>query len=299
MTQNLRIQDLDCRVDAHREAGAHLRLITFRPQGDQALTARAWLPGQFVMIDPPTPTFLLRRPMSVMRVHDDGRFDVFYKVHGKGTALMARLAPGDAVRVLGPLGRHFTIETPSSGQPESAPRTLLVGGGIGIAPLAMLADALAQAGHPTPLCCYGVRGAAEIGVLEELQARFGPDRLLIATDDGSYGFSGNVCDLLQAHATRLDGITRAAICGPTPMMRAVSAWLSAFNPAIAQEVSLEIMMPCGTGACGGCVTFRRDGALPVKTCLEGPVFDPKDILWPGETASCTVETRAATCGDLL
>lgn len=121
MTQNLRIQDLDCRVDAHREAGAHLRLITFRPQGDQALTARAWLPGQFVMIDPPTPTFLLRRPMSVMRVHDDGRFDVFYKVHGKGTALMARLAPGDAVRVLGPLGRHFTIETPSSGQPESAP----------------------------------------------------------------------------------------------------------------------------------------------------------------------------------
>lgn len=285
-------QDLCCTVTAHRPVGPSLFLLTCCPPPGQAQHPLAWQPGQFVMIDLPTPAFMLRRPMSVMRVHADGQFDIFYKVHGQGTALMAsQLQPGQPVRVLGALGRGFAID------PQCDPaHTLLIGGGIGIAPLIMLADALAAEGRTPPVCVYGVRSQADLGVLDALTGRFGTERLWIATDDGSRGQPGNVCDVLQAHADTLDGMHAAYICGPTPMMRAAHRWLAAHFPAITQQVSLEIMMPCGTGACGACVTHRRDGALPQKTCLEGPVFDPATIVWPGdETMAEATGCEHATC----
>lgn len=268
--------DYRCTVQDHRTVGHQLKILTLRPSyapGDPEFRCG---PGQFVMIDLPTPVFYFRRPMSVLTTHEGGAFDIFYKIHGKGTAMMAELQPGDELNVLGPLGNTFTL-------PEDPASALLIGGGIGIAPLYCLGKALKDAGQPVPVCYYGVRSRQEIGLLEPLMDVFG-ERLHISTDDGSYGTAGNVCHLLEAHKGALQEAKEAYICGPTVMMKAAAALLSSLDPTIRTEVSLEEHMPCGTGACTGCVVFLTDRLLPAKTCVEGPVFNAQSIVWSMEDA---------------
>ncbi len=264
--------DYHCHVLDHRTVGNRLKLLTLRPvyaPGDPEFHCEA---GQFVMIDLPTPVFHFRRPMSVLTTYESGVFEIFYKIHGRGTAMMAELQPGDELNVLGPLGNTFSLPA----DPDSA---LLVGGGIGIAPLYFLGKALKESGQPVPSCYYGVRSQREIGLLEPLTQVFG-DCLHIATDDGSCGTPGNVCHLLNLHESAIRQAKEAYICGPTVMMKAASTLLKTLNPAIRTEVSLEEHMPCGTGACTGCVVFRTDRLLPSKTCVEGPVFPVESIVWP-------------------
>lgn len=270
-------KDHRCQVVFNQDRGAGLRLLRLQvitaPEGPPANFSCQ--PGQFIMLDLPKSGFYFRRPFSVLTTHRPDQFDLYYKVVGTGTRLMAEFQPGDMIKCLGPLGTGFT--------PPTAPdKALYIGGGIGIAPLYFMAKALkidSISGH----CFYGVRGKTEIGLEAELSAVFN-ERLQIATDDGSRGFSGNVCQLLSAREEQVQAAHEAYICGPTRMMAAASDLLYRINPAIKIEVSLEERMPCGTGACTGCVVLRTDQILPSKVCLEGPVFDARLIEWGSEHA---------------
>ena len=119
----------------------------------------------------------------------------------------------------------------------------------------------------------------ELGLQDDLNTIFPEPNLHFTTDDGSMGFHGNVVQLLQSKPELVQNAERAYICGPSRMMEAVCNHLKSVNPAIQIQVSLESHMPCGTGACTGCVVPRPEPNLPAKVCFEGPVFNAQDILW--------------------
>jgi dihydroorotate dehydrogenase electron transfer subunit len=234
-------------------------------------------PGQFVMIrtsqtlDP-----LLRRPFSIFEyVRDDAGqllgISLLNKRVGVGTSRLYDARPGDRLSVLGPLGRPFVPVAPSH-------EAWMVAGGVGLAPFASLAEALAELGTTTTLF-YGGRSAADLyyePFFEALGAR-----LVLTTEDGSRGERGRVTAPL---ARELDGLTaprRPTIyaCGPTPMMRAV-ADLGA-RAALPVFASLEPIMGCGMGGCYSCVVrVRHEGGTHlVRSCLDGPVFDASTVVW--------------------
>lgn len=282
LTTSTPLRDHTCHVVFNRECGQGLKWMRLQVQQrdpDHPAAFRC-VPGQFVMLDLPDARFFFRRPFSVLGTPGADLFDLYYKIVGTGTEMMARLEPGDAVQCLGPLGLGFKAPT--------VPKTALyIGGGIGIAPLYFHGQQAEQAGH----CFYGVRSQREIGLDAELKAVFG-DNLHIATDNGSYGFHGNVCQLLQQQEAVVREATEAYVCGPTRMMEAVATLLYQLNPTIQVQVSLEERMPCGTGACTGCVTPRADQFLPSKVCVEGPVFDARSIQWSSDRPASVV---AGTC----
>jgi len=282
------LADHPCRVVSHRSVGEALKLLVLETQKEAFHCA----PGQFVMLDLSCAAknthlrhkkyepFLFRRPFSVLATREKTVFEIYYKIVGLGTRMMAEWKKGDAVLSLGPLGKAFTPPK----HPETA---LLIGGGIGIAPLYFLAKLLKQAAQqqavqPAPACFYGVRSRQDIGLQKQLFDVFGRRNVFISTDNGSHGTAGTVCDLLEKYLDKVNAAQEAYICGPTPMMKAVVSQLKAINPAISIEVSLEEHMPCGTGACTGCVIGRTDQTLPSKICVEGPVFKAEQILWPEE-----------------
>ena len=153
---------------------------------------------------------------------------------------------------LGPLGRGFTA-------PEAGRRAILVGGGAGIAPLAILQDTLGERG--TVLLGFRDRGrAAGAALLRDAR---------VATDDGSVGHHGPLTDLLAAELERDAGAVVYA-CGPAPMLEAVRAMCVA--GAIPAQLALEAGMACGFGACFGCAVARRGGGY-LRVCIEGPVVD--------------------------
>jgi len=273
--------DLSLRIVSQADLGAGHFLLTLRP--DSAAThLPAWEPGQFAMItlgpaagihDP-----LLRRPFSIFNQPGsaDGSVQIFYKILGHGTGLLARARAGDPIRCLLPLGNGFATEPGS--------RLVLVAGGIGSASLHPLAIADRQRGG-TPVFLYGCRTASELaGVRPTRDAGI---EVLVSTDDGSSGHKGYVSDLLDAYLRRetedpggLDGMVVCA-CGPTPMMKASAA--VAAHHGVACLVSLESPMACGFGVCVGCVVGTRAAAgEPLhyrRICMEGPVFDAAQVVW--------------------
>lgn len=234
-------------------------------------------PGQFVMVktaaglDP-----LLRRPFSIFEHVRDDRgnltaISILNKRVGVGTSLLYDVRPGDRIQVLGPLGRAFTPVHP----PDEA---WMVAGGVGLAPFASLAEALAERGTAATLF-YGGRTSRDI-YYERFFERLGT-RLVLTTEDGSRGERGRVTGPLGRElAARAGGpaITIYA-CGPTPMMRAV-AELAAGSGRSA-FVSLEPVMGCGMGGCYSCVVpvFSGTHSHFVRSCLEGPVFDAARLDW--------------------
>lgn len=276
------LKDHACRVMSNTNVGNNLYLMTLKPV-DSAFTC---LPGQFVMINLPTNQFFLRRPMSVLSTNSDGSFSIYYKVHGTGTTMLSGLKGETVLNILGPLGNTFTT-------PKTTETALLIGGGIGIAPMYFWGQYLKQHYGQTPHCLYGIRSQQELGIFDRLSDVF-EEKLHVSTDDGSTGFNGNVCQLLQSQPELITQAKEAYICGPTPMMKAVCNLLRTTNPTITIQVSLEEMMPCGTGACSGCVIFRQDQILPSKTCVEGPIFNDTSIYWPGEEQQKT-QQEAPPC----
>jgi dihydroorotate dehydrogenase electron transfer subunit len=257
------ISEFNCTVTSHRHCGNDLYLITLLPGKPLQIA-----PGQFVMVSMPGDQFLFRRPFSVLSQDSEtGSITLFYKKVGLGTTLMTQWMLGDAVQILAPLGKGFLPITQS---------TLLIGGGIGIAPLYCVGKY-----NPLATCLYGVRSEGDLGILPELKQAFPADNLLITTDDGSYGFKGHVGNWLTANPSAATHAKIAYICGPTPMMKAVSQQLRQLNPEMDIYVSMEEHMPCGMGACTGCVVPRVNNQLPIKTCIDGPVVNAREIDWLG------------------
>ena len=234
-----------------------------------ALADRA-KPGQFVMVrtaegcDP-----LLRRPFGL---HDagDGWLEIFFRVAGRGTALLASKTEGQTLDVLGPLGGGFRLDGDWPGR-----EAWLVGGGRGIAPLYFLGRLL-QARGARVRVFYGGKTRAEIPIAEKFrEAGFIVD---CSTDDGSFGFRGFVTALLE---TELAAAVPAGlfVCGPDPMMERAARLSQA--RALPAQISLEAIMGCGFGACWGCVKRikRQDGGKWRKICEDGPVFAADEIIW--------------------
>ncbi|MBN1527601.1 MAG: dihydroorotate dehydrogenase electron transfer subunit [Thermoleophilaceae bacterium] len=171
---------------------------------------------------------------------------------GPGTARLAALEAGERLAVVGPLGVGWRA-------PAAGSRPVLVGGGIGAAPVLCLADEL---GEDTPVL-LGFRSAAHA----EAAALF-PGPVELATDDGSAGRRGFVTELLRERLDAEPGATVLA-CGPPPMLEAVRRLCA--ERRVAAQLAMESGMACGFGACFGCVVPTRDGYL--RLCLEGPVLD--------------------------
>ncbi|MFI5216562.1 MAG: dihydroorotate dehydrogenase electron transfer subunit [Candidatus Limnocylindria bacterium] len=254
-------------IENRPEGGANLRL---------RLRVRGWpgfRPGQFVMLSPGARTSversdpLLPRPMAVFRErpHPDGaEVEILYKRVGRGTRLLAETLPGQALRMVGPLGRAFPA-------PAAGERALLVAGGTGIASVYQLAA--------------GIPGRERVEVL--LGARTGADlmgeadfaalgvALRVATEDGSRGERGLVTALLEGSLAG-PGVARVYTCGPKPMMERVAQLAAAAGCACV--VSLENHMACGFGVCLGCAAPLSAGGYAL-VCRDGPAFDASAIAW--------------------
>ncbi len=228
-------------------------------------------PGQFCMIDPKAPGAsdpLLRRPLSIHRVGPKGLLIFLYKVVGKGTALLAQLRPGEEVKVLGPIGNGFNVDETRPG--------LLVGGGMGVAPLVCLAESW-RGNHPQVVIFGGrTKGDLEYAFrcLDDVKAR-----VLLITEDGTMGEKGLVTDLIPKALEILEGEPVIYSCGPWPMMKAV--YKIARKHQLACQVSLEAHMACGIGLCLGCAVKRAGGADSgyLHVCKEGPVFRAEEVEW--------------------
>lgn len=222
------------------------------------------LPGQFVEVRVDnTPSTFLRRPISINNVdYDRNELWLLVAAVGDGTRQLQKLQKGDRLNCMLPLGNSFTMPT------DSAQKVLLVGGGVGVAPLLYFGKRIkAIGGEPTFL--LGARSAKDV-LERELFEQVG--RVFITTEDGSEGEKGFVTNhsvLAQEHFDRI------STCGPKPMMMAVARY--AFKNDIECEVSLENKMACGVGACLCCVEKTVEGNKCV--CKEGPVMNIKKLTW--------------------
>ena len=251
-------------------------------------------PGQFVEVRVDgSPTTFLRRPISINFVdRDANELWLLVACVGDGTRRLAQLQTGDTLNCVLPLGNGFSIpcddiagHTNSPSPVTLHPSPLLVGGGVGVAPLLYLGKTLKEQGlEPTFL--LGARSAKDLLMLSEFE-KYG--RVLVTTEDGSMGEQGFVTNHSVLQQEHFDMIQ---VCGPTPMMKAVARY--AKEKGIACEVSLENLMACGLGACLCCVEkVKADAdasdtvaghssdavATNVCVCKEGPVFNINRLLW--------------------
>ncbi len=216
------------------------------------------LPGQFVEIRiDNAPRALLRRPISVCDVKYASELVLFVKPVGQGTTTLTELEEGRKVNIMLPLGHGFTTEN-SAGK-----RCLLVGGGVGAAPLVYLARELKRKGAMVAVAIGGRTAADVEGVAGLYEAA---DAVVVSTDDGTLGAKG----VVTLNPIFNGGWDRIYCCGPTPMMKAVGR--IAKERKIWCEVSLENHMACGLGACLCCVE-NTDDRGNVCVCTEGPVFN--------------------------
>ena len=246
--------------------------------------------GQFAHVSC-DPLLAMRRPISIMRSNaNQGWVDFLYKIVGKGTALLSEKGPGDNISVLGPIGRPFCSSA-------SRPRTLLLGGGVGMPPMIFLAEQLGNQNGYSPLVLLGsevpfpfpqqpsqilVPGIPEgvIGAMPLLEDWGIPSRL--ASLQGYAGcYQGYITDLARNWLDALNEQQLSEVeifaCGPHPMLEAVAALAKQYE--LPCQVSLEEFMACAVGGCAGCVVEVQTDSGPAmkRVCVDGPVFDAYSV----------------------
>ncbi len=224
-------------------------------------------PGQFVHTKiPGMEAHILRRPFSVYDADAAaGTITVLYQTVGFGSAHLSALAPGAPIENIGPVGHGWTL-------PEGAQRVLVVGGGVGAAPVYLLTKRAVDAGVRTDVV-LGAQTEAAL-VCRDRYERAGAASLSFATDDGSFGHVG-FCTALVERALVADAYDQVYVCGPEPMMRIVAQ--QAADAGVPCQVSLERRMACGVGACLSCVVDTEAGKK--RACVDGPVFDAAKVVW--------------------
>ncbi len=220
-------------------------------------------PGQFVQIKVEgSPETFLRRPISVHDIdYTKNSIKLLIQIAGKGTERMSSLRKGEQLNIIYPLGNSFNL-------PSSSMKTLLVGGGCGIAPLLFLGKYLKSNGY-SPDILLGFRDSKRIIEYDEY-LKIG--RVFLTTEDGSEGEKGFVTDHSLLRSAIYDKIFS---CGPEPMMKSIAGYCK--SKQIPCEVSLENLMGCGLGACLCCVVDTVNGNL--CSCIDGPVFNINDLKW--------------------
>lgn len=244
-------------VIRHDTLGPQVKELVLQAPG---IAAQA-LPGQFIHLRVADATYhpLLRRPFSIAGANAEiGTIRIIYRIVGQGTRYLAGLAVGDHVDCLGPLGNGFDLQ---------AERPVLVGGGMGLAPLLFLAGTLC----PKPMTLVmGGRGEEELfwqDLFKDVCRN-----VHVTTNDGSLGTQGVVTDILPGLLAS-NQFDRLYTCGPHPMLKAVAE--VAAKAKLSCQISLEEYMACGIGGCLSCTCSAPDGKRR-KVCTDGPVF------WNGE-----------------
>lgn len=214
-------------------------------------------PGEYISIL--CEGLTLRRPFSVADF-ENNTVTVLMKKRGEGTRYLSELKVGEKVEFSAPLGNTFKLENK---------KTLLIGAGIGVAPLIYLNKKLTEAGAQT----YFVAGFL---TKEDIINTFKPD--FVSTDDGSNGNKGSICDYLEKIIAEFKP-EKIVSCAPHPVLKIVSEVAQKHN--LECEVCMEKVMACGIGVCRGCVIkVKKDDAIINKTvCKDGPVFAGKEVVW--------------------
>ncbi len=241
----------------NKEVMPQVHLIQVRAP-DIAIEAR---PGQFLMVRcGQGAEFILRRPFSIHQVYPEtGEISFLFTIVGRGTAWLSRLKEGDKVDIVGPLGNGFTLEA-------KAKNLLLIAGGIGIAPLLFLAhQALIQ--KKSVVLLLGAATAEQLYPISLLPKGI---KYFLVTEDGSAGRKGLVTELLPEF---INWCHQIFACGPVAMYQK----LVPFQNKLSIQVSLELRMGCGIGACYGCSLKTKHGVKQV--CRDGPIFELNEILW--------------------
>lgn len=254
-------------------------------------------PGQFVMVKNENGGTFLRRPFGVADVNRaDGRILLIYRVAGKGTQELASLEPTAELSVEGPLGGGFFFEQEGFGAKDvlgdkeliandstdglSADiddmhegRTLLIGGGVGVAPMIYTARRLAELEPDNkPVFLLGIRNEGELFWQEYLEDF--TEEIIVTTNDGSAGIKGFAIDAMPEILRRYD-IRHIKVCGPTIMMEGLAKL--AMEHGIECQVSLEKRMACGIGVCLGCTFEGLVSGKRWKICHDGPVFPAEEV----------------------
>ncbi len=253
--------EFTCRVNGQVKVAPDHYLIKL----DAPELARNASPGQFAMLrcSDGYDTFL-RRPLGIHQVDKkNGQVLFLYHVRGKGTNWLSMRDKGDMVSLLGPLGRGFTCS-------DSSGKGLIVGAGVGVAPLLFLASELAVRQWKL-VVLMGARSKAGI-LCADAFMEYG--EVKIATEDGSCGIQGTVMDLVGKELENLT-FDRVFSCGPSAVLKGVQKMSRA--KGIPAELSLDERMACGVGACVGCVCQGADGSY-LRVCKEGPVFQAEEVV---------------------
>ena len=238
------------------------------------------LPGQFYMLHAVRSSTLLGRPISIYHAEkkDVGTIalEFLILVKGKGTTELCSLREGDKIQLLGPCGNCFSFDSDCA--TSSGKKICIVGGGIGVAPVAGFAEGLV----PKSYDFYASFKSGSYG-LENLSA----DKLIITTDDGSVGVYGMLPAALTEQALRDGNYSAVYACGPTPMLKYIKKVAEACG--IPCWLSMESHMACGVGCCLGCTIDTTEGKK--RCCKEGPVFDSR-ILFPESCEKAGANSKA-------
>ena len=267
-------------VLSHKKYGDHYHSLTIvAPDIGEKVR-----PGQFVNLRcGEDRSFILRRPFSVYRVHKRGGWsstiEVVFDIRGPGTQYLSSLRTHSSLDMVGPSGRGFAL-------PKRRAHCLLVGGGIGAAPLFFLADELRNEGHRVDVI-LGARSSRYL--LNAIEVRRLASVYHITTEDGTMGETGRVTDVLDDTIDRCETEV-VYTCGPHPMLAAVAR--VCVEKQIPVQVAVEELMACGYGVCMTCVMpvrSRKKGKTEeeeefhyARSCIEGPVFNGASVVWNGE-----------------
>lgn len=224
--------------------------------------ARIAQPGQFVMVNC-GPEILLNRPFSIHRIEDFSKISLLYNIVGRGTLYLSQRVKGEHIRLIGPLGNGFSVDS-------SSEQLLLVAGGIGIAPLVFLANRALSLGKSVRML-IGTSTASQLyprNLLPDLK------ELIATTEDGSSGMKGMITDVLYDYIEKADQIF---VCGPAAMYKTIYDIVKSRKLNKRIQLSLETRMGCGTGICYGCSIKTTNGMKTV--CRNGPVFNLNEIIW--------------------
>lgn len=252
---------LDFVIKCNEHFNANYSLMKISPADGSSIGDT--LPGQFVQLNvPDSKTTFLRRPISINFVDKDkNEMWLLIRNAGEGTKSLIAMQEGEILNVIFPLGGGFTIPE------DTTSRLLLVGGGVGVAPMLYLGAVLKEKGYDVNFL-LGARSEKDLLEADEFR-KIG--NLFVSTEDGSCGEKG----LITYNTALQASWDFIYCCGPMPMMKAIAKYATKNN--IACEVSLENKMACGIGACLCCVEDTSKGNVCV--CTEGPVFNINQLKW--------------------
>ncbi len=254
------MKDILIKIDSLKKIDKDIFLLCF----ESGYIAKNTQPGQFIHVNLLDNEVILRRPLSIHDIRGNKVY-LLFRVRGKGTEVLANKQKGDLLKVLGPLGRGFSL-------PSQKTENILLAGGMGVAPFLFLVRKLIGCGNRNIHLILGFKTKKDMIHIKELsKLKIGID---IVTEDGSLGCKGLVTDVLKKYLAKMDLPKNIYACGPKLMFKSIYKTIKNSKDVFCQ-VSFEEFMGCGIGVCKACALKGKDKDYYI--CKDGPVFDINDI----------------------